>query len=560
MRVISLLLVLWSFASAYGQDITMKNQWENAPKTLAEAHAELERILPAETLAEIDAMESEKDMIKYHFGLGLNIRNGWGLWRGSALAKHMQELGFTHPDIMSGVILNTFWCKRHGQEFRLKERATAYQKSMEIGQKIQQKAEEEKAKRVEQSKAAIQDMMIPLEFVKQDTPVVWMPIRRSIPVRSMCPFRDGVFVTAYSIRSNRSSNTTSLLTHPNHNRERRRPGRDFCTVGFFFNLQDCKMPRIHVPEVNDVCSTVMAGKRAWFAGLTDGKPILVGVGEQDRVTVPLPLTHEIPDLGLDGQSLLAVYSRTIYRLDNLQWTVVYSGDLLLPRAGMPPQQFGDRVFIRSENREMTELRLQWLTIGEPSSLDVLDRDVGLFEPIVLEDPRNPIGEYREPIHPSYWMETSSYCVTNRSNLWACIGQGSFLLRRSQDGTYAFAVAYDSIQLPGNGSGSEKTEQNVYISAVTALPDDTLLLAGDMGLYRLKGNELIQKLAFTFGRTPNSNDGKARRVRWTPTNVLRFDDQTYVIGGGYGNGVYLLHKGNDNQWKAKSVNTVPPVTW
>ena len=93
------------------------------PTTLDEAHLRLERELPKEELAKIDAMKSEDQMIEYHMGRGMGMRNSWGLWKGGPLAKHMKELGFFHPDDMSGVILVTFWCKRHGKDFRLKERA-----------------------------------------------------------------------------------------------------------------------------------------------------------------------------------------------------------------------------------------------------------------------------------------------------------------------------------------------------------------------------------------------------------------------------------------------------
>lgn len=96
------------------------------PTTLAEAHAQLARILPREELERIDAMKSEDEMVRYHMGLGMGLRNGWGLWKGGALASHLRELGFTHPDDMSATILETFWCRRHGQDFRLAERARYY--------------------------------------------------------------------------------------------------------------------------------------------------------------------------------------------------------------------------------------------------------------------------------------------------------------------------------------------------------------------------------------------------------------------------------------------------
>ena len=96
------------------------------PKTLEEAHLQLEKLFPRDELAKIDAMKTESEMIEYHFGLGMGMRNEWGLWGGGPLAKHMNKLGFYHPDDMSGVILETFWCKRHKKDFRLKERAAYY--------------------------------------------------------------------------------------------------------------------------------------------------------------------------------------------------------------------------------------------------------------------------------------------------------------------------------------------------------------------------------------------------------------------------------------------------
>ena len=98
-----------------------------SPKTLEEAHQELEELLSKDDLAKIDAMKSEKEMITYHFGLGMGMRNSWSLWRGGPLARNMNKLGFHHPDDMSGVILATFWCKRHMKDFRLQERAAYYE-------------------------------------------------------------------------------------------------------------------------------------------------------------------------------------------------------------------------------------------------------------------------------------------------------------------------------------------------------------------------------------------------------------------------------------------------
>lgn len=97
------------------------------PKNLDEAHAQLLRDMPAEEQERIRNMKSEDEMIRYHFGAGMGIRNSWGLWGDSPLAKYFKDLGIHHPDDMSGIIMNTLWCRIHNQPFRLDARVKYYQ-------------------------------------------------------------------------------------------------------------------------------------------------------------------------------------------------------------------------------------------------------------------------------------------------------------------------------------------------------------------------------------------------------------------------------------------------
>lgn len=138
MKPITTLLLLLALSSPlFAQENAVESKKESAekqaakevppPKTLEETHLELDKLLPKEELAKIDAMKTEEEMIvEYHFSLGMSMRNSWGLWGGGPLAEHMNKLGFHHPDDISGVILETFWCKRHKKDFRLKERAAYY--------------------------------------------------------------------------------------------------------------------------------------------------------------------------------------------------------------------------------------------------------------------------------------------------------------------------------------------------------------------------------------------------------------------------------------------------
>lgn len=103
------------------------------PKDVNDAHRELKKMLPARLVTKMKSGTKE-DMIKYHFGLGMWIRNNWGLWQGSRLSKYFNEIGVYHPDDMSGIILDTFWCDLNGKPQRITERIAAHQeywKSME---------------------------------------------------------------------------------------------------------------------------------------------------------------------------------------------------------------------------------------------------------------------------------------------------------------------------------------------------------------------------------------------------------------------------------------------
>jgi hypothetical protein len=54
-------------------------------------------------------------MFEFHHTVGRWIRNNWGLWSGGPLKDYLEELGFAHPDVMSGIILDCFWDRVHGQ-------------------------------------------------------------------------------------------------------------------------------------------------------------------------------------------------------------------------------------------------------------------------------------------------------------------------------------------------------------------------------------------------------------------------------------------------------------
>lgn len=90
------------------------------PRDLEDCLVQLEGGLSPESLVMIRD-ESEEDMSDYHFGLGMGLRNGWGLWSGSRLAKWFNEKGVHHPDDMSMIILESFRRYLNDEPIKLEE-------------------------------------------------------------------------------------------------------------------------------------------------------------------------------------------------------------------------------------------------------------------------------------------------------------------------------------------------------------------------------------------------------------------------------------------------------
>lgn len=57
----------------------------------------------------------EKDFSLLHMNLGMWVRNNWSLWSGGPLAKHFQEMGISHPDAMSSILLSSFRKQLRGE-------------------------------------------------------------------------------------------------------------------------------------------------------------------------------------------------------------------------------------------------------------------------------------------------------------------------------------------------------------------------------------------------------------------------------------------------------------
>jgi hypothetical protein len=86
------------------------------PKDLGDCFIELDKLLSEVDKKEMKSLLKRDDMVQYHMGLGMWMRNNWGLWGGSRLQKYFRDRKIGHPDDMSSVILNYYYDWLNGKK------------------------------------------------------------------------------------------------------------------------------------------------------------------------------------------------------------------------------------------------------------------------------------------------------------------------------------------------------------------------------------------------------------------------------------------------------------
>jgi len=79
------------------------------PVNLNDCFLQLDKILKPIDKETIKNYKSRGDMLGLHHGLGMWIRNNWGLWGGSRLQVYFAQRGFSEPDGVSAIILDGYY-------------------------------------------------------------------------------------------------------------------------------------------------------------------------------------------------------------------------------------------------------------------------------------------------------------------------------------------------------------------------------------------------------------------------------------------------------------------
>ena len=89
------------------------------PKDMEDCFNQIDSFWSDSVKNEIKKMSYGDFVTESHFGVGMWMRNHWGLWRGSRLSKYFNERGYSHPDDMSNEILSLYYKRLTGENIDL---------------------------------------------------------------------------------------------------------------------------------------------------------------------------------------------------------------------------------------------------------------------------------------------------------------------------------------------------------------------------------------------------------------------------------------------------------
>lgn len=101
---------------------------DRIPENLTECFEALNSLVNKEELKDFRSSSEDDGTVSAHFGLGMWMRNNWGLWGTSTLKSWFNSLGIYHGDDMSSIIL-TSWHRHLNDKPLLVEDQVAHYRS-----------------------------------------------------------------------------------------------------------------------------------------------------------------------------------------------------------------------------------------------------------------------------------------------------------------------------------------------------------------------------------------------------------------------------------------------
>jgi hypothetical protein len=127
MRLIYLLILLIGTETSFAQTECERYKDKYVPTDLDDALRYLTCVWSDKGKEEFKNKVEKHAVAELHFGTGLQMRNGWGLWEGkNSLTQYFNSKGVFHPDDISSIILTSFHRQLNNKDIGLENQIQLY--------------------------------------------------------------------------------------------------------------------------------------------------------------------------------------------------------------------------------------------------------------------------------------------------------------------------------------------------------------------------------------------------------------------------------------------------
>lgn len=502
------------------------------PKNLDECFRELNQLLKKEDINKIRSGTIEPGHL--HFGLGMGLRNSWGLWRGSRLAKYFNDMGIHHPDDMSGIILTSYTRHLRGEPLDVAEQVAHYKKYWEDA-RLQEEKEIELSKT---RKLRIENGL--MDWVYEDSPVPSVDLPKRVDFKDtwkIIPYREG-FVAVF--KGYKKSDYS--LWHDGI---------------YFINVEDKALHPVRFEDYDLIIDIARCHGTTFWLCLKDKEYYLISDSPDGRDTEKVFLDSKWLRLAVRGRDICLFDDHSFYEKDGSCWRTFYTNK---------NQTVKWRLFDHDEDKQGETTwslpRRCDTPIIENQTAYFWSADDGnsraLFR-LDLKDAESNFENFQDFFgydHYGSWMLNVSYVEQkNNGEIWVATGQknyGSLVIIK--EGNYSFPIfagqTHPQIKFDGGSLRHSKLETEDELmrqipAKAFAEYEGTLYLVGCNGLYKVINRKVSPVVRFRFPNNITHFDWlqAGYKFRIEPQRLAVFNTDNFLIGDAH-SGLYLLSRAGD----------------
>jgi hypothetical protein len=494
------------------------------PSTLSHAVSSLINTLSVDDLSKI-TNGSEDELAQLHHGFGTGLRNSWGLWSNSVLAKWFNQKGIYHADDMSGIIITSLYRELNDLPWKLKEQIEYYQVYWEQEKQYEEKEALQKIVRANKRKAA----MLGWKWVSNEATEVMLPLQPKFKdVWGLEPYDGGFIVIIKGWR------------------------KEFKTVwhdGVYFidslsqqlkpiSLKNC--PEIHDVVVKNETAHWLCKEEGRGWSITSTNPSI----ESIKRKINNPPNTDWLRLGKSKKGLLVISPEAIYEEHSGQLSAIYKApsatrkypyfdhdgsgqenedEYFFPHRSATPIEYDGAIYFQVENTgNGTDLyRLQLTKENLESADEIFINDY--------------IGR---------WSINISDIALKDDVLWIGTPTEGTLVKLSKGNEIKIASIFNHLTHVDELDTENPSNWKTFLptGAITFV-EDTMYLASTNGVAKVKNGNITPLVYFTYpdgmNRTPYTSSPQYG-FHIKPQRLGVFKDESFIIGDRH-DGVYMLMK-------------------